>query len=261
MAAIDFPASPATGQLFSAANGVTYRYDGTLWLVQAGPGGSAGDFMATSASGASIIAASPVTLIFANVMTGNSGGWYNVSNGRYTPPAGRYQISAGMAYSAAAASGIWLLPQKNGANIPLGGQTMQAGSTSSSASLQDSANISFVVDANGTDYFTIQCQAQGATLPSVIAWSYFSAFPLTGMQGPMGPPFGGGTGDFCAILTSGGAFPTTASKLIVPTILSGNSGGWYNNTTTGRYTPPAGRYYIAASMTAYCPTMASNMWL
>jgi hypothetical protein len=28
--------SPTTGQLFSAANGVTYRFDGTLWLVQPG---------------------------------------------------------------------------------------------------------------------------------------------------------------------------------------------------------------------------------
>src|SRR5580765_1385838 len=214
MAAIDFPASPATGQLFSAANGVTYRYDGTLWLVQAGPGGGTGDFMATSASGASIIAASPVTLSFANVMTGNSGGWYNASNGRYTPPAGRYQISAGMAYSAAAASGIWLLPQKNGANIPLGGQTMQAGSTSSSASLQDSASISFVVDANGTGYFTIQCQAQGATLPSVIAWSYFSAFPLTGMQGPMGPPFSKPTMQFDNELVL--AAPATTMTVTVP---------------------------------------------
>ena len=48
MAAIDFPTSPTTGQLFSAANGVTYQYNGTLWLVQAGPGGGTGEVTANS---------------------------------------------------------------------------------------------------------------------------------------------------------------------------------------------------------------------
>ena len=32
MAAIDFPASPTVGQLFTAGNGVTYKWSGTMWL-------------------------------------------------------------------------------------------------------------------------------------------------------------------------------------------------------------------------------------
>jgi len=32
MAAIDFPASPSVGQLFTAGNGVTYKWSGVLWL-------------------------------------------------------------------------------------------------------------------------------------------------------------------------------------------------------------------------------------
>jgi hypothetical protein len=32
MAALDFPASPTTGQIFVAPNGVTYQWTGTLWL-------------------------------------------------------------------------------------------------------------------------------------------------------------------------------------------------------------------------------------
>jgi hypothetical protein len=32
MAAIDFPASPTTGQIFTAGNGASYQWNGTLWL-------------------------------------------------------------------------------------------------------------------------------------------------------------------------------------------------------------------------------------
>ena len=32
MAAIDFPASPTVGQLFTAGNGVTYKWSGVMWL-------------------------------------------------------------------------------------------------------------------------------------------------------------------------------------------------------------------------------------
>ena len=37
MAALDFPASPTNGQIYSGTNGATYQWDGTLWM----PGGSA----------------------------------------------------------------------------------------------------------------------------------------------------------------------------------------------------------------------------
>jgi hypothetical protein len=36
MAAIDFPASPTVGQLFTAGNGVTYKWSGTIWLPVGG---------------------------------------------------------------------------------------------------------------------------------------------------------------------------------------------------------------------------------
>jgi hypothetical protein len=35
MAAIDFPASPTTGQTFTAANGVIYQFNGLIWIVSA----------------------------------------------------------------------------------------------------------------------------------------------------------------------------------------------------------------------------------
>ena len=36
MAAIDFPASPTVNQLFVAGNGVTYKWNGTLWVASGG---------------------------------------------------------------------------------------------------------------------------------------------------------------------------------------------------------------------------------
>ena len=33
MAALDFPAAPTVGQLFAAPNGVTYQWNGVLWLM------------------------------------------------------------------------------------------------------------------------------------------------------------------------------------------------------------------------------------
>lgn len=35
MAGIDFPSSPSVGQLFPASNTVTYKWDGTVWIVNA----------------------------------------------------------------------------------------------------------------------------------------------------------------------------------------------------------------------------------
>jgi hypothetical protein len=39
MAALDFPASPTVNQMFSAGNGMTYRWDGTHWIAVATTGG------------------------------------------------------------------------------------------------------------------------------------------------------------------------------------------------------------------------------
>jgi len=39
MAALDFPASPAVNQLYTAPNGVTYQWTGVLWVVYGGGGG------------------------------------------------------------------------------------------------------------------------------------------------------------------------------------------------------------------------------
>src|SRR5215470_7253329 len=83
--------SPDLGQLF------IYYFDGnsSQWVPAttsvAQQATAPGDFFATY-TGA--IAAAAGTVLFPNVITGNSGGWYNPANGRFTPPAGRYRIQA-----------------------------------------------------------------------------------------------------------------------------------------------------------------------
>ena len=253
MAQIDFPASPTTGQLFSAANGVTYRYNGTLWLVQAGPGGGTGDFCATKLTGGAGTAALS-TLIPNTIVSGNAGNWYSTSTGRYVPPAGRFYIEG--FFSGSYASGpvnVVASLRKNGVEIT------NATDTPNAANQYGQPVVSAIVDANGTDYFELQGMTQGVV--GNFGVTTFQAFPLTGMAGPMGPPFGGGTGDFCAVqLTGFPTLPVTLTTLTPNVVVSGNSGGWYS-TSTGRFTPPAGRYSISASFTGYLAGAATTLQL
>ena len=182
MAALDFPASPTTGQLFSAANGVTYRYDGTIWLAQAGPGGGTGDFMA--AASANFALGAVATVLWDTVQTGNSGSWYSTSTGRYTPPAGRYNIFTEIyGRGNAATMQLDVTLRKNGVVI-----ATAAASTAASL-FWTAVPIEVIVDANGTDWFDVQGAASAASTGN----GRFLAFPLTGMQGPQGlPPTAGG---------------------------------------------------------------------
>ena len=93
MAAIDFPASPSIGQAFTAGNGVTYTWNGLLWVASGASAG--GDVYAKNSTGFGI-GTTETVVSFNTIVTGNSGGWYNTSNGRFTPPAGRYFIRVQM---------------------------------------------------------------------------------------------------------------------------------------------------------------------
>lgn len=171
MAAIDFPASPTVGQSFTAGNGVIYVWNGTLWLASGASAG--GDFAAYSSSLA--ITTTQATLI-PPVTTGNSGGWYNVANGRFTPPAGRYAIMASVAASATAPSDLNLYLRKNGVLV------QNFLDTSASNQWWANAVISTLVDANGADWFDIQGKA---SIGSNCAIS-ITAYPISGIKGPPG---------------------------------------------------------------------------
>ena len=254
---IDFPASPTNGQIFSATNGVVYKWSAayTSWLAQnaAPPLGGTGDF---SARNSAVItgAASLTTLILDTVSTGNAGLWYSVSTGRYTPPAGRYAILiAATGQLAASAVNVQITLRKN--------STLVASSTDTTGGANFAAcpSISVTVDANGTDWFDIQ----GATVGNAGQFVNvtFTAFPLTGLQGPTGGAPGPVVGDFYSIY-SGADFgiSTGSGTLVGPnTIITGNSGAYYN-TANGRFTPPAGRYKIWAGLSFYYASVAQNVY-
>jgi hypothetical protein len=250
---IDFPASPIDGQVFSATNGVVYKYSATYssWLAQnpTPPLGGTGDFNALRTTALSLTG-SPVAYALDSVVSGNAGAWFNAANGRYTPPAGRYCLRGSMNVfnSGGTAGSAQIELRKNGAiALKMTGTT----ASGSAIPLMVEANL----DANGSDYFEIW--AWTAASAGVIGDFTFKSFPLTGMQGPTGGAPGPVVGDFCANQTS--SFPTltgTMTTLVLTQVATGNSGGYYN-TTTGRYTPPAGRYLIEGGYSAWASGAAA----
>ena len=180
---IDFPSSPTIGQtLYVPGNGITYRWDGTLWLAgpNVGPGyGPTGDFFAAVVS--SGFGATPVTCLWPanSIVSGNSGNWYNPTNGRYTPPAGRYHIfsSIGFGLTTSATYGVITL-RKNGVAV------ISASQTPGAASWQGDPSVQVNVDANGTDWFDITMSANNGT--NINCWLWFGAFPIAGAKGPPG---------------------------------------------------------------------------
>ena len=245
---IDFPSSPTVGQLYTAPNGVTYQWNGTLWLTNSAGGSGA----VQAASGNFVpVTGTDVVIVFASIVSGNSGNWLNTVNGRYTPPPGRYFIQCTNGVQApAGGNGTWaLVPRKNGVRIPNEGANASGGPQFSIP-----ITVGIYVDANGTDYFDWVANCASANMAA--QGGQFTAFPLSGLQGPPGPlPTVGG--DFCAYSTNIGL--ATGTAVAIPTtILSGNSGNWYNP-ATGRYTPPAGRYVIRASM--FAPNTSSAVGL
>jgi len=90
MAVIDFPASPTVGQIFNAANGVSYQWNGFLWLAISGSAGMVA--LKTNAVNAQAISQFvQFTVSWASLDFNNGGGAW--SGSQYTAPvAGLYMI-------------------------------------------------------------------------------------------------------------------------------------------------------------------------
>lgn len=230
---IDFPNAPTDGQVFNAGNGVMYQWQATpgAWVTYSASGGAGGDFTCsayTTGFGSTI-----ATVVFGagQVISGNTGGWYNPANGRWTPPAGRYHVFAQV--SAALSTGATLITlqlRKNGTAIYGSSQTP------STANWYGDPQVALNLDANGTDWFDIQASCNNGS--NLNAWCSFGAFPI-GRVLPVLPV----SGDFYVTAPAAIGLATSATVLVPTTVVSGNSGSWYN-TTTGRFTPPAGRYCL-----------------
>src|SRR5262245_45489016 len=172
---IDFPASPTAGQLFVAPNGVTYQWSSTYtaWLPLAVTSAGVGDFSAIYFG--SGLPATLTTLIFPTVVSGNVGGWYSTSTGRYTPPAGRFFMYSGITggYSAGATQLIIQL-RKNGSVMA----SASGSATTGQANFVAEPTILYQADANGTDWFDVQVQSTSAA-SNVSGNCWFGAFPIS----------------------------------------------------------------------------------
>jgi len=178
VAAIDFPSAPTVGQTFTPANGVIYTWSGTLWLASGTSAG--GDVSVFTASAGS--SASPVTVTWQTLISGNSGSWLNLGTGRYTPPAGRYKMTFILTGNSSA--GMYSVSgyiTKNGALL-----TANAPSDTTSAASNNSTMVfDAIVDANGSDYF--EC-VSATSAASSVGRAWFNAFPISGIKGPPGDP-------------------------------------------------------------------------
>jgi len=147
---IDFPAAPVAGQIFFGSNGVIYQYSTTYtsWIMI---GSTVQQDASVSASGGFTPSNGvAVVIVFGVVVTGNAGGWLNTTNGRYTPPAGRYLLMCnGSIQAPGGGNGGWLLAlRKNGVAVT------GVGNNSSGGTLFSVTNsMAAIVDANGTDFF------------------------------------------------------------------------------------------------------------
>jgi hypothetical protein len=180
MAALDFPASPTNGQLFYAPTGVVYQYDSgsTSWrTISVAPQGG-GDFWATVDAAAWPGTAATVSSFV--VQTGNAGGWYNASNGRFTPPAGRYFIYCGGRTGLTTGGVIGIITiRKNGTNI------ISGFGHSPSGNMYVMPEAQTTLDANGTDWFDCQISGNLATNMSGTIW--FGAIPVGVVQSMAAP--------------------------------------------------------------------------
>jgi hypothetical protein len=181
MAALDFPAAPTVGQTWGAPNGVIYRWSGTLWAavgnISPSPGG---DVMATRAA-AYNLTGSYTALICDTIALGNAGSWYNTVTGRYTPPAGRYNIRcSGNSFNGGGTGGsVQCQLRKNGVMISDSAPTTMAG-------MAQDFECEALADASGTDYFEVLALT-GASQGQITRLSFF-AFPISGLKGPPGDP-------------------------------------------------------------------------
>jgi len=180
---INFPNTPTIGDVYYApSSGVSYRWDGTLWLgyPSAGPGyGPSGDFCANIYQGGTATPTALSLLTTMPVTSGNAGNWYNPATGRYQPPPGRYYIMGTTCiYATTSAVHHDLYLKKNGAYV------LYAGDTIGANAWYTDPQVAGVFDCNGSDYFELWACSRGASG----TWQNitFLAFPISGAKGPPG---------------------------------------------------------------------------
>ncbi|HVO02196.1 MAG TPA: hypothetical protein VMT54_08340 [Candidatus Cybelea sp.] len=99
------------------------------------------------------------------------GGYYDTANSRFTPPAGKYLVTAAVLFTGGVVdqNNYYIYVSKNGSPLKSMGYV-------SSGTLGISCPLSVAVDASGSDYFEIICQGGGAGNKTVSGQSFYSFF-------------------------------------------------------------------------------------
>src|SRR5215475_103735 len=168
--AIDFPNTPAVGQIFVAPNGVSYQWNGTLWLQVSMTGGGTASF-ASYFNGAVGWSGAWAPTTAQVVVAGNEGGWFVPGTGRFTPPPGRYHLYGSCTAGLTTNSTTFNIKfTKNGVDLVYGTQY------TATANGMGNVAIETTVDANGTDWFDLQGIANnGTNMTGTLMWG---AFPV-----------------------------------------------------------------------------------
>jgi hypothetical protein len=176
MAALNFPNAPTSGQLFVAPSGVTYQFNGTLWVTyNNGQPGQVPSFFAPGVAGLSPAAA----LLPLQAPLFNIGNYFNPGTSRFTPPAGVYYIEASAGLGATGVAwNVVMQIRKNSVTTPILSSANNVGSGGSTG-----ATVSGIVVANGTDYFEAWISSSaGQTLDAT--YTNFSASAISLFQQP-----------------------------------------------------------------------------
>lgn len=154
--------------LVNGASGQPYfNTDGTSggWVEV----GAAGGQVTATSSGFTPSTGADVVMVFGSVVAGNTGSWLNTSNGRYTPPAGKYFVQCQCGVQApSGGNGTWSLGlRKNGTKL-------FSISGSGSASFAVPITVGAYMDATGTDFFDFvgNCAVASMTPTGAIFTAY-----------------------------------------------------------------------------------------
>jgi hypothetical protein len=185
------PGSPTAGALWwNSTLGALFLYynDGnTSQWVPAAPAAPVsvsastpgGDFMA---SGVPTLGSGNTVLVLPTIVSGNSGSWYNVANGQYKPPAGRYYISCGCSAGLSGAGSFQMSIGIRKNSVQTASRTYNDRTT---AFTYGGVVTDGVFDANGTtDQFDVIVNVSAAA--SLVDRAWICAFPISGIKGPPG---------------------------------------------------------------------------
>jgi hypothetical protein len=106
--------------------------------------------------------------VFLNAEMFDVGSYYDTAFGRYTPPAGLYQLNGKVVFSGNPV-GAWVVTlNKNGIEIA------RHHSFQATAGVIESGSVSVIAEANGSDYFTVRIYFDGAGTKTIHGGPSFS---------------------------------------------------------------------------------------